>query len=395
MGAMTALTPPSGGTRLSRDLSLAVLVAGLQVIGSSVSLDPDNQTAPAPGEAGMLVLLTGALALTFRRAAPLLVLAVNIAASQAYQLLDHQPLPLPLAVLVALYTVAVGRPLLGGCAGAAYGVAFAVGSLNAAVPLDDDHLFTYLVSTVATVAVGYGVALGRARATLAEQRTAELAREHDARTRAAVEQEQARIAREVHDIVANDVSVIVAQAAAARRVFDQQPSNAAAALASIEAVGRDALDGLRRLMGLLRSTSLPTDRSPQPSLARLPWLVSQVQRAGLPVDLTIRGNPRPLPATLELNAYRIVQEALTNSLKHANPTRATVVLDYGDEFLHVDVRDQGQDAGHSAVPATSGGYGLISMQQRVAMHGGDLAAGSHDGQGFEVSARFPLTNEVP
>jgi signal transduction histidine kinase len=392
---MTALTSPCVGACLPRDLGLAVLVAGLQVIGSGIALDPDVKTDPAPGQAGMLLLLTGALALTFRRAAPLPVLAVNITASLAYQVLDHQPLPLPLAVLVALYTVAVGRPALGGCLGAGYAVAFAVGSLDAAAPMDDDHLFSYLVSTVATVAVGYGVALGRARASLAEQQTAELTREQEARTRHAVEQEQARIAREVHDIVAHDVSVIVAQAAAARRAIDRQPGSAAAALTSIEAVGRDALDGLRRLMGLLRSASLPTDRAPQPGLDRLPWLVAQVELAGLPVDLTIRGQPRPLPATVELNAYRVVQEALTNSLKHAQPTHASVLVDYGDECLHVDVRDEGQGAGQSSVPAMSGGYGLISMQQRVAMHGGDLYAGSHDGPGFTVSARFPLTNQVP
>jgi signal transduction histidine kinase len=223
----------------------------------------------------------------------------------------------------------------------------------------------------------------------------QLAQEQDARTRAAVAQEQSRIAREVHDIVAHDVSVIVAQAAAARRAFDRQPGSAAAALTSIEAVGRDALDGLRRLMGLLRSASLPTDRAPQPGLDRLPWLVAQVELAGLPVDLTIRGQPRPLPATVELNAYRVVQEALTNSLKHAQPTHASVLVDYADECLNVDVRDEGQGAGQSPVPAMSGGYGLISMQQRVAMHGGDLYAGSRDGPGFTVSARFPLTNQVP
>jgi signal transduction histidine kinase len=148
-------------------------------------------------------------------------------------------------------------------------------------------------------------------------------------------------------------------------------------------------------MGLLRSASLPTDRAPQQGLDRLPWLVAQVELAGLPVDLTIGGRPRPLPATLELNAYRVVQEALTNSLKHAQPTRASVLVDYGDQCLYVDVRDEGQGAGHSSGPAMSGGYGLVSMQQRVAMHGGSLDAGPHQGRGFTVSARFPLADQAP
>ena len=169
--------------------------------------------------------------------------------------------------------------------------------------------------------VGYGVALGHARATLAEQRDRRAGPQQETRTQAAVAQEQARIAREVHDIVAHDVSVMVAQAGAARRVFAAQPQVAADALASIEAVGRDALDGLRRLVDLLRTDLEQSGRSPQPTLDRLPWLLEQVERAGLPVTWTSAAQRRPLPATVELNAYRIVQEALTNILKHAGPTR--------------------------------------------------------------------------
>ena len=208
-------------------------------------------------------------------------------------------------------------------------------------PLTDDQFYIDLVSVVATVMVGYGVALGRARATVAEQRTAELARQQETRTQAAVAQEQARIAREVHDIVAHDVSVMVAQAGAARRVFAAQPQIAVDALASIEAVGRDALDGLRRLVSLLRTDLEQSGRSPQPTLDRLPWLLEQVERAGLAVTLDIHGERRPLPATVELNAYRIVQEALTNILKHAGPTDATVLLDYGQDELRVEVSDRG------------------------------------------------------
>jgi signal transduction histidine kinase len=383
------------------DVPLALLVAVLQVIGSGVSLEDDWQLAVSGGHAeqwlpdaiGLLLLLGGSLPLAFRRIAPLPVLVLSAAASIAYHATGHRPEPLPLGVLIALYTVAVVlRPVVCNVAAGAYVLAVTLGTLTGWLPLTDDQYYIDLVLIVATVMLGYGVALSRARATLAEQQSAAMARDLDARMRAAVETEQARIAREVHDIVAHDVSVIVAQASSARRVFAAQPQTAADALASIEAVGRDALDGLRRLFGLLRTHAAESERSPQPSLDRLPWLLAQVERAGLPVDLTIRGEPGPLSATVELNAFRIVQEALTNSLKHAGPTRATVVLDYEAEALGVEVRDEG-----SPQPKTqrSPGYGLISMQQRVTMLGGELDAGPLTGRGFRVSARLPLVGSTP
>jgi signal transduction histidine kinase len=388
------VTPPQSDVRyvLSQDFRLALLVALLLVVGSGVSLEDDfnlSVTSPGnvlPGPYALLLALVGSLPLTFRRLAPLPVLAMTVAASLAYQALGLRPEPLPISVLVAIYTVAVlRRPLVASLAASAYVLAFAVGSMTGWAPLSDDQMYIDLVSVVATVMVGYGVALGHARASMAEQRTAELAREQEDRTQAAVAQEQARIAREVHDIVAHDVSVMVAQAGAGRRVFATKPQVAADALASIETVGRDALDGLRRLVTLLRTDVEQSGRSPQPSLDRLPWLFDQVQRAGLPVTLTVRGKPRPLPATVELNAFRIVQEALTNILKHAGPTEATVTLDYDDAELRVDVRDRGR----GSVPSPSPGYGLISMQQRARMLGGDLVARPAE-QGFLVSARLPL-----
>jgi signal transduction histidine kinase len=386
--------PPQSDVRhvLSQDFRLAMLVALLLMVGSGVSLEDDFNLSVTsagnvlPGPYALLLALVGSLPLTFRRLAPLPVLALTVTASLAYQALGLRPEPLPISVLVAIYTVAVlRRPLVASLAASAYVLAFTVGALTGWAPLTDDQMYIDLVSVVATVMVGYGVALGHARASMAEQRAAELAREQEDRTQAAVAQEQARIAREVHDIVAHDVSVMVAQAAAGRRVFATKPQVAAEALASIETVGRDALDGLRRLVTLLRTDVEQSGRSPQPSLDRLPWLFDQVQRAGLPVTLTVCGKPRPLPATVELNAFRIVQEALTNILKHAGPTEATVTLDYDDTDLRVDVRDRGR----GSVPSPSPGYGLISMQQRARMLGGDLVARPAE-QGFLVSARLPV-----
>jgi signal transduction histidine kinase len=394
---MTATVPPSIQRLLREDVPLALLVATVMLIGSGVSLEDDWQfrligDSPypwLPGPVGLALLLAGSLPLAFRRITPMTVLGIAALASMGYQALGYRPEPLPVGVLVALYTVAVvRRPLVCSIVAAVYVAVFTVAALIGWLPLTDDQYYIDLVSVVATVMLGYGVALGHARATLAEQKAAALARDQETRMEAAVEAEQARIAREVHDIVAHDVSVIVAQAAAARRVFDGEPQKAAEALASIEAVGRDALDGLRGLLGLLRTRPEGDGRSPQPSLDRLPLLITQLEKAGLVVDLEIEGAPGPLPATVELNAYRIVQEALTNTLKHAGPTRATVTLAYEPEALRVDVRD---DGGSPRPAPPSAGYGLISMQQRTAMLGGELVIGPDVGRGFRVSARLPVS----
>jgi signal transduction histidine kinase len=380
------LGSPSAARVMRRDLPLAVAVALLLEVGFLVSLTEDEEALASPNSAGRLLLTAGALSLAFRRIAPVTVFVVNGTADLAYEALDFRPTPLPLGVLIALYTVAVRRrPLIAGVCTGCYVTALLFASLEGITVIDDDQVYVNLVSVAGTAMVGYGVALGRLRATVAEQHATELAREEGTRTRLAVAREQARIAREVHDIVANEVNVIVAQAAAARRVLDRQPQAAAPALASIEAVGRDALDGLRRLLAVLRAENAPTD-PPPPGLERLPWLLVHLERAGLPVELTIRGTPHPLSPAVELEAFRIVQEALTNSLKHAGPTCATVAIEYGDEFLRVDVRDHGE-GGHTS---STLGYGLISMRQRATLLGGNLDAGPDTERGFRVTAHLPL-----
>jgi signal transduction histidine kinase len=390
-------TPPERSVS-GKDVLLALLVGALLLIGSGISLHDDFQilvsgvadNAWLPGYDGLLLVFAGSLPLAVRRLAPLTVLAVVAAASLGYQALGYRPEPLPLGVLVALYTVAVlRRPLVGGAAAAVYAVALTAGALLHWTVLDDDQFFVDLVAVVATVSIGYGVALSGARATLAEQRAADVARDRDEHTRAVVEQEQARIAREVHDIVAHDVSVMVMQAAAARRVFDSQPQKAADALASVESLGRDALDGVRRLVGLVRTDGDGAERSPQPTLERLPSLVEQVRRAGLTVDLEVSGTPYPLPATVELNAFRIVQEALTNSLKHADSTRTAVFVEYRPDELRLEVRDHSRRRGRVDDVRPSARYGLVSMQQRATLLGGQLETGPYD-DGFRVAARLPV-----
>jgi signal transduction histidine kinase len=397
-----ASPPPRTGSGLRRDAVLAVGVAVLLFIGSEFAV-PDDLWTQLPQAVGPLLpspavgvlLLAESLPLVFRTVAPLSVLAVCAVSSLGVQAL-REPTPLPLGVLVALYGVAVRyRPVVVLGAAAAYVAALAVGIVTGLFPITDDLFYDYLVSVVATVGLGFGVGFSQAAARLAEQRATVLAREQEVRTRAAVAQEQARIAREVHDMVAHDVSVIVAQAAAARRPL---PAGAPAegALRAIETVGRDALDGLRRLLHLLRTEPDEVLRNPQPGLDALPALLSQVREAGLPVDLVVRGTARPLPGTVETNAYRIVQEALTNSLKHAGPTRATVVLDYGHDHLAVEVSDGGDAFAHperiaeGGGPRPEGGFGMVSMRQRAAFLGGELIAGPSVSGGFRVAARLPL-----
>jgi len=389
-------------TTLRQDALVALAVAVLLFVGSAVTWRHDLRADLPRTWAGLLpppmvaaLLLAESVPLTFRRLQPLPVLAACVAASLGLQAIG-EPSLLPLGVLVAIGTVAVRlRPLLSVAAGAGYLLLLGAGMVSGLTPLEDDGFYVYLVSLTATVMLGYGIALGRFRAGLAERKAAELAREQEERTRAAVVQEQARIAREVHDIVAHDVSVMVAQAAAAHRLLPEGDA-AAPTLQAIETVGRDALDGLRRLVTLLRTDGGGALRSPQPTLAGLPALLTQVRAAGLPVDLVVHGEARELPGTVETNAYRIVQEGLTNALKHAGPARAAVVLDYRADALRVEVRDDGRGAATASVPFPRGGtpvpagFGLVSMQQRAALLDGQVEAGPGEHGGFQVTVLLPL-----
>ena len=376
-------------------LALLVTVLALaSLVGraSQVRLTPVGHLRFRTADAlGASLLLLGTLPLAWRRRAPLLVLGVTAAVFFLYEALGYAPPPLPFAPLIALYTVAVSfTAAIATAATGAMAVAVVAAAVTHRGPLTHDQFLAYLLSTVAAGVLGYGVQL-RARVTALEQRAVRLAREQTDRTELAVQQEQARIARELHDIVAHNVSVIVAQAGAARRVADLGLEHARQALSSIETAGREALDELRRLLGVLRTDQGEAERAPQPGLDRLPFLLAQVEQAGLPVQLTIHGTPRPLPAGIELSAYRIVQEALTNTLKHAGMTRATVALGYHGGFLELGIFDDGHGSAIDVVP----GHGLVGMQQRAALLGGEFAAGPGPDGGFRVTARLPTEGRGP
>jgi signal transduction histidine kinase len=219
------------------------------------------------------------------------------------------------------------------------------------------------------------------------ERRAQLAeRERDVAAREAVVEERARIARELHDAIAHNVSMIALQAGAERRMLDRKHGSTHEVLETIERIGRDALTEMRRLVGMLRSDA-GDPLAPQPRLHDLPTLVSQVSEAGLPVELNVEGERRELPVGIELSAYRIVQEALTNALKHAGDARATIRVQYRPDTLELEVVDTGAGNG-TGTPG--GGHGLVGMRERVALCGGRFDAGRLPDGGFAVHVLLPL-----
>jgi signal transduction histidine kinase len=211
--------------------------------------------------------------------------------------------------------------------------------------------------------------------------------EREAQAARAVADERRRIAREMHDVVAHSVSVMVVQAGGARRILDRDPQRAVEAARLIERTGRSALLEMRRLLGVLGSGDEPAAMAPQPTLAGLDALVDRSRRAGLPVTLRVEGERRPLPAGAEAAVYRVVQEALTNALKHAGAAPTEVVLRWAPEALEVVVADRGRGGG-AELP--SGGHGIVGMRERVRVYGGELSALPRPEGGFVVRARIPL-----
>jgi signal transduction histidine kinase len=367
------------------DVALAL---GLLLL-SLVTAEP----ASARGEGGPsswiypLVLLA-TLPVAGRRRYPIPVLVVTLGAALAMHFAygNFQFA----GALVALYTVAahVGRPT---SLRVAAGTAVVLLLVNVASRFDDwgsRLLFGVAVYAMFAAAWLLGDNLRTRRAYLreVEDRAERLEREREADARRAAGEEQARIARELHDIITHNVSVMTVQAAAAGDVFETQPGRAREALDSIESSGREALTELRRLLGAVRTDDAPSELTPQPGLSRLDDLVEQVRAAGLDVELSIEGDPRELPVGVDLSAYRIVQEALTNVLRHASATNAVVTVRYRDDSLVLVIVDDGR----GPAPDRSEGRGLIGMRERAVLVGGELQVGPAPDGGFAVKARIPL-----
>ena len=257
----------------------------------------------------------------------------------------------------------------------------------------------WVIAAVAVVAAA-GCALRlvkvrRAYAAAIGERGWLLEREREAAARTAVDAERARIARELHDIVSHNVSLMVVQAGAARQVVASQPDSAAEALLAVETAGRDTMTELRTLLGVLAPPadgSEPDDLAPQPTLAELSTLIDRIAFAGLPVEVRISGDPVPLPSGVDMTAYRIVQEALTNALKHGDGRKAEVTVRYTERQLRIEVLNSGPSvlSGDRPAPIAGEGRGLFGLRQRVAVFGGDFDARPRLGGGYRVRAKIPL-----
>ncbi|MGD9573683.1 MAG: sensor histidine kinase [Thermoleophilia bacterium] len=278
----------------------------------------------------------------------------------------------------------------------AAGAALVLASILIVVGVDPDGSWTNLISSLPIAAIawliGHVLRANNERNAELRGRAERLERERDAEARAAVAEERTRIAREMHDVVAHSISVMVIQAEAAEEMLARDPERAARPLAAVQETGRTALAELRRMLGVLREAEEGPDLAPQPGLAGLDELAQHVRDAGLPVTVRVEGEPRPLSPTGDLQAYRIVQEALTNALKHAGPARAEVVLRYEPAEVVIEVTDDGRGFD----PATDGGgHGLAGMRERVAVCGGVMSAGRRAQGGFEVVARLPTGVAAP
>ena len=343
-----------------------------------------------PRVANAVLFLLMIVPLGWRRRAPLSVLAIVMGSTVVgfYALYDlaSQVHPDPfLPFLLAIYSVAAHadrrRAVIGGLLAAAAILAIDAPVLLAgAVPND---VYAWLLYGLAWI---LGRALRRRQdlAAALQDRAALLEHDQEAKARSAVADERARIARELHDVIAHSLSVIVVQAAAERRILGQDHATTKEVLGSIEHTGRQALVELRRLLGVIRKTDQPPALRPQPTLARLDELLAQVRDAGLAVQLQTQGEPVPLPPGVDLSAYRIVQEALTNVLKHANARHAEVLVCYHPGELELEVSDDG----HGPTNGSGGGHGLVGMGERVALYGGALEAGRRDGGGYRLHARL-------
>jgi signal transduction histidine kinase len=331
---------------------------------------------------GLLVILVASGALCWRRSRPLVVFGVTLGAALLSLVFDDADM-VGIAMLFALYSV--GR--------------YVTDDRWSRIALGGALVFVTIsaLSDAAVVAaIGFGLVLtsfvwyiGR-RLRIRGERAAQLEREQAAEARRAVAEERTRIARELHDVVAHRVSLMTVQAGAAKTVAADDPESASQAMHEVEKAGRQALDELRHLLGVLRPEADVETLGPQPGLADVPRLVEQFRAAGLDVSLATEDARIDLPARVDLSAYRIVQEALTNVLKHAGPgARTEVRLDADDHQLAIEVADNGR--GGTILPGS--GHGIVGMRERALLLGGSLHVGPRPGGGFQVVASLPIRDE--
>jgi len=342
---------------------------------------------------GIGLLLLQTLPIAARRVAPLGALTLSVAAISLHVGIGYEGVPAgTFAALVILYSAASLTDMRQGILAALITAA----GITIYFTTDRSHPgLTQAVTTYATYATGWGLGIyARSRreyTSVVEERASLLERGREVRAREAVADERARIARELHDIVGHALNLIVIQSGGAQRVFQSKPELVRGSLASIESTGRQALTDMERMLGILHGTEVADETlSPQPSLSHVDDLAAQVSEAGLPVKVTVEGTPVALPSSVDLSAYRIIQEALTNALKHAGPAHASVKIRYRSDCLELEITDDGRGASGGRVGDDKRGRGLIGMRERVVLFGGELNVGPRLEGGFRVHVRLPL-----
>jgi len=340
-----------------------------------------------------LLAATIVVPVLFRRRYPLAALLLILAASAVQYANGGNAFQPFFAFILAFYAVAahseLRRAVLGGVIGAILVLGADVGKLLAGESVGEVVPAWFFIAGVWVF--GRWIRNRGFQTRQLEDRAARLEIEREEKARAAVAEERARIARELHDVVAHSVSVMVVQAQAAQRLTeDEQEPLRQQTLRSIETTGRQALVEMRRLLGVLRHTETDLSLAPQPGLDDLEDLIRQVREAELPVELRVEGEAAPLPPGVDLSAYRIVQEALTNTLKHAGPANALVTIRYRNDEVELEITDDGAGTGNGG----GSGQGLIGMRERAAVYGGVFESGEHDG-GYRVRARLPLEANRP
>jgi signal transduction histidine kinase len=379
------------------DVVLAVCVTAILVIGSYSEGHPqqvsdqtqfDGRPVPHP-TAALLLVAVACLALAWRRRRPVTVLVVSTGATVVYSLLGYVNGSVLLAPVLALYAVATLVSVRRAVAATVATLILLMAATAANNPLG--HItgggFDLIPGLVA-VAFFAGIAVAGRRAYAASVRDRD---EQDARRR--VDEERLRIARELHDVVAHTMATINVQAGVAAHVLSTRPEVAAESLQAIKAASKDGLRELRAILNVLRQADDADPTKPVPRTAQLDGLIAGACQAGLPTTLTVTGTPVPLPAAVDLAVYRIIQESLTNAIRHAGPASAAVSLSYHDGELRVEITDtgRGQPAGTAG---HSDGHGLAGMRERAAAVGGTVETGPAPGAGFQVTARLPLPEDV-
>jgi signal transduction histidine kinase len=377
--------------RIPERLVDGVIAVGLvvaQVAGGLFTAGPPVKTHPLH----FLLGLVAAAGLFVRRRWPVEVFALAAATVLLEGLsgLGQHAAPI---VLLGVYTVCSQRPRDTGLAAAAVAVvALVAGRLTHGAGLLDSDVISRLVAVAAATAIGLYMGTRRAYFAALRERAEQLARERTLLAERAVDEERVRIARELHDVVAHHVTLLTVQAAAVRETLAADDA-ARLVLDSMADTGRQALAEMRRMLDLLRPDGGgDADHAPQPGVEAIPMLVEQTRAAGLPVELAVEGVERPVPVGIGLSAYRIVQEALTNVVKHAGPAHARVLLRYQADALELRITDDGLGA---AAAAGQGGHGLVGMRERVALFGGELFAGAAPDGGFALRAVLPLDGGAP